>query len=120
MRTAGVMSMHGWPGLVGWIAGVIKLLPLNQDFLTGDRQSANLEYYVPWENVLQHQRGNGDAATAQVCFLFLVIDICMHVTCVKRGVFVLMCTRNLIDLIHDFCKVHLQKKRMLNVAYTCR
>jgi len=36
--TVGVMSMHGWPGLVGWAAGIYFLLPLNQDFLTGDLQ----------------------------------------------------------------------------------
>ena len=24
------MSMHAWPGMVGWLAGVIYLLPLTQ------------------------------------------------------------------------------------------
>ena len=38
--TVGVMSMHGWPGLVGWLAGVFYLLPLNHDSLTGDLQSS--------------------------------------------------------------------------------
>jgi len=75
--TVGVMSMHGWPGLIGWIAGVIKLAPLNQDFLTGDRQSANLEYKLPWENVLQHQAGNGDAAIAQLKIAPMTIAIAL-------------------------------------------
>ena len=31
--------MHGYPGLVGWFAGICFLLPLNHDFLSGDLQS---------------------------------------------------------------------------------
>eukprot|EP00285_Hemiselmis_virescens_P007624 CAMPEP_0173383260 /NCGR_PEP_ID=MMETSP1356-20130122/5816_1 /TAXON_ID=77927 ORGANISM="Hemiselmis virescens, Strain PCC157" /NCGR_SAMPLE_ID=MMETSP1356 /ASSEMBLY_ACC=CAM_ASM_000847 /LENGTH=623 /DNA_ID=CAMNT_0014338039 /DNA_START=120 /DNA_END=1991 /DNA_ORIENTATION=- len=75
--TVGVMSMHGWPGLIGWIAGVIKLVPLNLDYLTGDRQSKNLAYILPWENILQHQKGNGDAAIAQAVIAPMTIAIAL-------------------------------------------
>ncbi len=58
--------MHGWPGLVGWLSGVIFLVPINLDYTAGDRKSKNLAYALPWENVLQHTGGDGQAAMAQV------------------------------------------------------
>jgi len=82
--TVGVMSMHGWPGLVGWLSGVFFLLPINQDFLTGDRQSKNLAYDLPWESVLQHREGNGDAAFAQAVIAPMTIAIAL-VTGITAG-----------------------------------
>ncbi len=51
---------------MGWLSGVIFLVPLNLDYIAGDRKSKNLEYALPWENVLQHTGGDGQAAVAQV------------------------------------------------------
>jgi len=75
--TVGVMSMHGYPGLVGWFAGICFLLPLNHDFLSGDLQSENLAYKLPWENVLQNRRGNGDAAFVQAVSAPMTISIAL-------------------------------------------
>jgi len=41
----------------GWLAGIFFLLPLNNDFLSGDLQSKDLAYSLPWENVLQNRKG---------------------------------------------------------------
>jgi len=75
--TVGVMSMHGWPGLVGWFAGIWFLLPLNNDFLSGDLQSENLPYRLPWENILQNRKGTGDAAFVQLVSAPMTISIAM-------------------------------------------
>mmetsp|Transcript_26548 Transcript_26548/g.63459 ORF Transcript_26548/g.63459 Transcript_26548/m.63459 type:complete len:616 (+) Transcript_26548:411-2258(+) len=75
--TVGVMSMHGWPGIVGWISGVLFLLPLDHDTLSGDNQSKNLPYLLPWENVLQHRKGQGDAAMAQIIIGPMTIAIAL-------------------------------------------
>ena len=75
--TVGVMSMHGWPGLVGWFAGVIYLLPLTQDTLSGDLQSADLAYKLEWDMILQNRRGEGDAAYVQLMSAPMTISIAM-------------------------------------------
>jgi hypothetical protein len=75
--TVGVMSMHGWPGIVGWLSGVLFLLPLDHDTLSGDNQSKDLPYIIPWENVLQHRRGDGDAAVAQLVIGPMTIAIAL-------------------------------------------
>eukprot|EP00961_Rhodomonas_salina_P199437 2690033-Rhodomonas_salina.2 len=41
-------------------------IPINLDYTAGDRKSKNLAYDLPWENVLQHTNGDGQAAVAQV------------------------------------------------------
>ena len=41
------MSMHGFPGLVGWLAGVFMLLPLNDDILKGDLQNNVTLFLLP-------------------------------------------------------------------------
>mmetsp|Transcript_10903 Transcript_10903/g.21915 ORF Transcript_10903/g.21915 Transcript_10903/m.21915 type:complete len:617 (+) Transcript_10903:185-2035(+) len=75
--TVGVMSMHGWPGLVGWLSGVLFLIPINLDYITGDRKSKNLAYELPWENVLQHTAGDGQAAFAQTVIAPMTISIAL-------------------------------------------
>mmetsp|Transcript_2553 Transcript_2553/g.8399 ORF Transcript_2553/g.8399 Transcript_2553/m.8399 type:complete len:485 (-) Transcript_2553:1097-2551(-) len=75
--TVGVMSMHGFPGLVGWLAGVFMLLPLNDDILKGDLQNNYLTYEVPWSAVLQHRNGNGDAAFYQAVIAPMTISIAL-------------------------------------------
>merc|ERR1712216_622661 len=75
--TVGVMSMHGWPGLVGWFAGVIYLLPLTQDTLSGDLQSADLAYKLEWDMILQNRGGEGDAAYVQLMSAPMTISIAM-------------------------------------------
>ena len=69
--------MHGWPGLVGWFAGVIYLLPLTQDTLSGDLQSADLAYKLEWDVILQNRRGEGDAAYVQLMSAPMTISIAM-------------------------------------------
>merc|ERR1712216_936421 len=64
--TVGVTSMHLWPGLIAWIFGVITFLPLTNDDIKGDLQGKRLRYHLELDQILNHNRGDGDAVLAQL------------------------------------------------------
>ena len=63
----GVTSMHLWPGLIAWLFGVIAFLPLTNDDIKGDLQGKRLRYHLDLDQILNHNRGDGDAVLASVC-----------------------------------------------------
>uniref|UniRef100_A0A7S0F3Q8 Ammonium transporter AmtB-like domain-containing protein n=1 Tax=Hanusia phi TaxID=3032 RepID=A0A7S0F3Q8_9CRYP len=69
--TVGVTSMHLYPGIIGWLAGIILFSPnwpgfLNQNAIYGDLQSSRYKYHLQLDQILNHNRGTGDAMRAQI------------------------------------------------------
>lgn len=64
--TVGVTSMHLYPAIISWIAGILLFLPLNNDNIRGDLNIQTYRYQLSMDQVLNHNDGNGDAVLAQL------------------------------------------------------
>ena len=63
--------MHLYPGIIGWLAGIILFSPnwpgyLNSNAIYGDLQSSRYKYRLQLDQILNHNKGNGDAMRAQI------------------------------------------------------
>mmetsp|Transcript_12872 Transcript_12872/g.35671 ORF Transcript_12872/g.35671 Transcript_12872/m.35671 type:complete len:635 (+) Transcript_12872:3-1907(+) len=64
--TVGVTSMHLYPAIISWIAGILLFLPLNNDNIRGDQKLTRYQYALPMDEILNHNNGDGDAVLAQL------------------------------------------------------
>jgi len=80
--TVGAISLHALPGLVAWLAGIIYVYPLGQDyrgkwsgqsFIT--TQTLTLPYGGEYSTTFMHSEGDGDTAIYQA--LMAPVTICI-------------------------------------------
>ncbi|EKX32066.1 hypothetical protein GUITHDRAFT_121766 [Guillardia theta CCMP2712] len=82
--TVGVISLHAFPGLIAWIAGIIAVWGLDSRYKGpwsgiqySSTQTKTLPYWLEMDLTFQHHVGNKDTALYQASIYMAPITICV-------------------------------------------